>query len=355
MKGLILAAGLGTRLRPITSLKPKPTIAVANKPLIHHAVDNLVEAGVTDIGVVVSYLTLNSIKETLGSYSGARFEYIMQNPPQGLAHAVKVSRDFLGDDTFVMYLSDNLFENGITEFVDRFRAGGSCAVMALVPVTYDAAKSLGVAVVENDHITRLVEKPTDPPSTLAVAGVYVFNPRIHAMIEGLPPGAKGEYQITDAIQRLIEAGDVVVPVTVRGWWKDTGQPDDILDANRLLLTRLKRDVRGELTNATLVGEVVVGEGAVVKDTTVFGPVIIGAGARVEGAYIGPFTAIGDDCEVRNAELEYSVVGNRSVIAGVKPRIQASLIGEDVVITGHDSRPATHRMVVGDESRISLHE
>ncbi len=355
MKGLILAAGLGTRLRPITSLKPKPTIAVANKPLIHHAVDNLVEAGVTDIGVVVSYLTLNSIKETLGSYSGARFEYIMQNPPQGLAHAVKVSRDFLGDDTFVMYLSDNLFENGITEFVDRFRAGGSSAVMALVPVTYDAAKSLGVAVVENDHITRLVEKPTDPPSTLAVAGVYVFNPRIHAMIEGLPPGAKGEYQITDAIQRLIEAGDVVVPVTVRGWWKDTGQPDDILDANRLLLTRLKRDVRGELTNATLVGEVVVGEGAVVKDTTVFGPVIIGAGARVEGAYIGPFTAIGDDCEVRNAELEYSVVGNRSVIAGVKPRIQASLIGEDVVITGHDSRPATHRMVVGDESRISLHE
>ncbi|HRP47240.1 MAG TPA: glucose-1-phosphate thymidylyltransferase [Trueperaceae bacterium] len=355
MKGLILAAGLGTRLRPITSLKPKPTIAVANKPLIHHAVDNLVEAGVTDIGVVVSYLTLNSIKETLGSYSGARFEYIMQNPPQGLAHAVKVSRDFLGDDTFVMYLSDNLFENGITEFVDRFRAGGSSAVMALVPVTYDAAKSLGVAVVENDHITRLVEKPTDPPSTLAVAGVYVFNPRIHAMIEGLPPGAKGEYQITDAIQRLIEAGDVVVPVTVRGWWKDTGQPDDILDANRLLLTRLKRDVRGELTNATLVGEVVVGEGAVVKDTTVFGPVIIGAGARVEGAYIGPFTAIGEDCEVRNAELEYSVVGNRSVIAGVKPRIQASLIGEDVVITGHDSRPATHRMVVGDESRISLHE
>lgn len=355
MKGLILAAGLGTRLRPITSLKPKPTIAVANRPLIHHAVDNLVEAGITEIGVVVSYLTINSIKETLADYAGASFEYIMQNPPQGLAHAVKVSRGFLGDDPFVMYLSDNLFENGIQEFVHRFAAGGSSAVLALVPVTAEAAKSLGVAVVEGEHITRLVEKPAEPPSTLAVAGVYVFDKRIHAMIEGLAPGAKGEYQITDAIQRLIEAGEVVVPVTVRGWWKDTGQPDDILDANRLLLTNLKRDVRGEAVNSTLVGEVVVGDGALVKDTTVFGPVIIGAGAVVEGAYIGPFTAIGDHCTVRNSEIEYSVVGNRSTIEAVKPRIQASLIGEDVTIMGHDSRPATHRMVVGDESRISLHE
>jgi glucose-1-phosphate thymidylyltransferase len=175
------------------------------------------------------------------------------------------------------------------------------------------------------------------------------------MIEGLAPGAKGEYQITDAIQRLIEAGDEVVPVTVRGWWKDTGQADDILDANRLLLTRLKRDVKGETENATLIGEVVIGAGAVVKDTTVFGPVIIGAGAHVERAYVGPFTAIGDGCTVRNAELEYSVVGNRTVIDVVKARFKASLIGEDVTITGHDSRPATHRMVVGDESRIALHE
>lgn len=355
LKGLILAAGLGTRLRPITSLKPKPTIAVANKPLIHHAVDNLVEAGVREIGVVVSYLTLNSIKETLDGYPGVRFEYIMQNPPQGLAHAVKVSREFLGDESFVMYLSDNLFEHGITEFVNRFRPGESNAVMALVPVSLEAAKSLGVAVVEGERITKLVEKPSDPPSTLAVAGVYVFDSRIHAMIEGLAPGAKGEYQITDAIQRLIEAGDEVVPVTVRGWWKDTGQPDDILDANRLLLSRLKRDIKGTIENANLIGEVVIGADAVVKDTTVFGPVIIGEGAHVERAYVGPFTAIGDGCTVRNAELEYSVVGNRTMIDGVKPRIQASLIGEDVTITGHDSRPATHRMVVGDESRISLHE
>jgi glucose-1-phosphate thymidylyltransferase len=356
MKGLILAAGLGTRLRPITSLKPKPTIAVANRPLIHHAVDNLVDAGVREIGVVVSYLTVNSIKETLARYEDVRFEYILQNPPQGLAHAVQVSRSFLGDDPFVMYLSDNLFENGIRSFVDAFRPeDGVNAVLALVPVTREAARSLGVAVVENDRISRLVEKPQDPPSTLAVAGVYVFDASIHAMIDGLEPGAKGEYQITDAIQRLIEAGSVVAPVEVEGWWKDTGQPEDILDANRLLLARVKRDVRGEIEGSTLVGEVVVGEGAIVKDTTVFGPAIIGANARVEGAYVGPFTSIGEDVVLRNAELEYAVVGARSRIDGVGPRIQASLIGEDVQVVGHRGRPSTHRLIVGDESRIQLQE
>ncbi|NLG08159.1 MAG: glucose-1-phosphate thymidylyltransferase [Deinococcales bacterium] len=355
MKGLILAAGLGTRLRPITSLKPKPTIAVANRPLIHHAVDNLVAAGVRDIGVVVSFLTANSIKETLAGYEGVNFEFIKQNPPKGLAHAVEVSRDFLGDDPFVMYLSDNLFEHGITEFVERFQAGEHRAVMALVPVSYEEAKSLGVAIVEGDRITRLVEKPADPPSTLAVAGVYVFDSAIHAMIEGLEPGAKGEYQITDAIQRLIEAGEPVAPVEVSGWWKDTGKPEDILDANRLLLMRAKRDVKGTVDGAQLIGEVVIEEGAVVRDTTIFGPAIVGAGAEVVGAYIGPFTAIGEECVIHNAEIEYSVVGARTTIQGVGPRLQASLIGEDVRIGGHRGRPSTHRLVVGDESTILLQE
>ncbi len=355
MKGLILAAGLGTRLRPLTSLKPKPTIAVANKPLIHHAVDNLVEAGVRDIGVVVSYLTVKSIKETLEHYPDVNFEFILQNPPKGLAHAVEVSRDFLGDDPFVMYLSDNLFEHGIVDFVKRFEEGRHSAVMALVPVSYEAAKSLGVAAVEGDRITNLIEKPADPPSTLAIAGVYVFDEKIHGMIEGLEPGAKGEYQITDAIQRLIEAGEPVAPVEVRGWWKDTGKPDDILDANRLMLMRAKREVKGSVEGSQLVGEVVVGEGATVKDTTIFGPALIAPGARVEGAYIGPFTSIGEDSVIRDCEIEYSVVGARTTIEGVGPRIQASLIGEDVRVAGHEGRPSTHRLVVGDESSILLQE
>ncbi len=356
MKGLILAAGLGTRLRPITSLRPKPTISVANKPLIHYAVDNLVEAGVTDIGVVVSYLTVDSIKETLSGYRGARFSYILQNPPQGLAHAVKVARAFLADDPFVMYLSDNLFEHGITSFVRSFDPEkGTNAVCALVPVSSEAARSLGVAVVENSRITRLVEKPQDPPSTLAVAGVYVFDKTIHAMIDDLEPGAKGEYQITDAIQMLITAGFEVVPVEVTGWWKDTGKPEDILDANRLELMRLKGAVWGEAEGATLVGEVLIEEGAVVRNTTIFGPAIIGRDAHVENAYLGPFTSIGDGVRVVNAEIEYTVVGARSVIAGVGPRIQGSLIGEDVRVEGHHGRPSTHRLIIGDESRILLQE
>ncbi|MFA5550971.1 MAG: glucose-1-phosphate thymidylyltransferase [Trueperaceae bacterium] len=355
MKGLILAAGLGTRLRPITSLKPKPTISVANKPLIHHAVDNLVEAGVRDIGVVVSFLTANSIKETLADYQGVNFEFIQQNPPKGLAHAVEVSRGFLGDDPFVMYLSDNLFEHGIKEFVQRFEAGEHTAVMALVPVSYEAAKSLGVAAVDGDRITRLVEKPAEPPSTLAIAGVYVFDNKIHKMIEGLAPGAKGEYQITDAIQRLIEAGEPVAPVEVTGWWKDTGNPEDILDANRLLLMRTKRDVQGTVENSQLVGEVVVGAGAVVRNTTIFGPVLIAPGAEVTGSYVGPFTSIGEGSVVKDSEIEYSVVGARTSIEGVGPRIQASLIGEDVRVAGHRGRPSTHRLVVGDESSILLQE
>ncbi|MEJ2291368.1 MAG: glucose-1-phosphate thymidylyltransferase [Deinococcales bacterium] len=356
MKGLILAAGLGTRLRPITSLRPKPTINVANKPLIHYAVDNLVEAGVTDIGVVVSYLTVESIKETLADYPGAQFTYILQNPPQGLAHAVKVARDFLADDPFVMYLSDNLFEHGIVDFVRSFDPDrGMNAVCALIPVSQEAARSLGVAVVEDGRITRLVEKPADPPSTLAVAGVYVFDRHIHEMIEHLEPGAKGEYQITDAIQMLITAGHMVAPVQVSGWWKDTGRPDDILDANRLQLMRLQGAVRGEVQDAKLVGAVVVEEGAVVRNTTIFGPAIIGRGAHVENAYLGPFTSIGDGVHVQNAEIEYAVVGARSTIQDVGPRIQGSLIGEDVHVAGHHGRPSTHRLIVGDESRILLQE
>lgn len=354
MKGLILAAGLGTRLRPLTSLRPKPTIAVANKPLIHYAVDNLVDAGIDHIGVVVGPSTVTSIKETLEGYRGARFEYVMQDPPLGLAHAVKVARPFLGDDPFVMYLSDNLFERGVSDFVARFDPdGGVNAVLALVEVP--DPRQLGVAVVTDGRIERLVEKPADPPSNLAVAGVYVFDATVHEAIEGLRPGAKGEYQITDAIQRMIDAGRTVAPVVVPGWWKDTGKAEDILDANRLVLGRLRGRVEGTVEDSELVGEVVVEAGAVVRGSTVFGPAIVGANATVERAYVGPFTTIGDDVTVRDAELEYTVVGARTLIERVGTRIQASLLGEDVILTGHDGRPSSHRLIVGDESRIELRE
>ena len=355
MKGLILAAGLGTRLRPITSLRPKPTIHVANKPLVHYAVDNLVEAGVHEIGIVVSHDTIEYLKEALDAYEvDATFRYILQDPPEGLAHAVKVSQDFLGDEPFVMYLGDNLFENGITAFVDAFRPEeGVDAVLALVRV--DDPTSFGVAVIEDDRIVDLIEKPADPPSDLAVAGVYVFDATIHRYIEGLERGAKNEYQITDAIQRMIEAKRHVAPVEVDGWWKDTGRPSDVLDANRLQLLRLRGDVRGTVEDSELIGDVVVEAGATVRGSTVFGPALIGAGSVVEDAYLGPFTTLGDGVTIREAELEHSVVGPNTVIQAVGSRIQGSLIGANVEVHGRQGRPNAHTLIVGDESQVILNE
>jgi glucose-1-phosphate thymidylyltransferase len=355
MKGLILAAGLGTRLRPITSLRPKPIINVANRPLIHYAVDNLLDVGVREIGIVVSTDTERDLKRTLEPYADrATFAFLLQDPPLGLAHAVEVSRDFLGDEPFVMYLSDNLFEHGIRPFVEAFDpAAGVDAVLALVPV--DDPRAFGVAEVEGERVRALVEKPEHPRSNLAVAGVYVFDASVHDAIEGLEPGAKGEYQITDAIQRMIGAGRDVRGVQVSGWWKDTGKPEDILDANRLELLRLRRDVRGTVEDADLVGDVVLEEGAVVRGSTVFGPALIGAGSVVENAYIGPFTTLGDEVRLEDAEIEYAVVGARTVIRNVGSRIQGSLLGEEVEVTSAERRPSTHRLVVGDKSRVILSE
>ena len=353
MKGLILAAGLGTRLRPITSLAPKPTISVANKPLIHYAVDNLIDAGISEIGIVVSPNTMTSIRTTLEDYRGASYDYIVQNPPKGLAHAVQVSQDFLGDDQFVMYLSDNLFEHGVKDMVASFDAGTMNAMLALIEV--EDPRALGVAVVENERITKLVEKPKVPPSNLAVAGVYVFDKRIHDMIKDLKPGAKGEYQITDAIQMLIDDGAHVASSRVTGWWKDTGKPEDILDANRLLLLQTKRTIRGTVEDAELVGEVYIAAGASIKNSTIFGPVLIGCNTVIEDAFIGPYTTVGNNSRIVNAELEYAVVGQNTTVESVKSRIQGSLIGEHVEITGRDGRPSTHKLTIGDMSKVILQE
>jgi glucose-1-phosphate thymidylyltransferase len=355
MKGLILAAGLGTRLRPLTNSRPKPIIAVANKPLILHAIENLVEADVTNIGIVVSGATVNDIKETLKDYKGASLHYIMQASPEGLAHAVKVSRDFLKDEPFVMYLSDNLFERGIKTFVDAFRQakGDYNAVLALIRV--EDPRQFGVVVVEDGRITKLIEKPKDPPSNLAVAGVYVFDVCIHDTIEGLKPSARGEYEITDAIHRLIERGKKVAPVEVSGWWKDTGNPEDILDANRLVLSRLEPRQLGTVENSRIVGQVVVEEGAVIKNSTVIGPAIIGSGAVLEDAYVGPFTSIGPGVKIKNAELEYAVVEQDTVIDSVAVRIQSSLIGASVEIRGRKERPSTHQLILGDRSKAQIQE
>ncbi len=353
MKGLILAAGLGTRLRPLTSLRPKPLIAVANKPIIVHAVDNLVDVGITDIGIVVSPLTKPYLQATLEEYPHANFSYILQDPPEGLAHAVKVAQGFLENEPFVMYLGDNLFEKGIKAFVKAFESQNYNAVLALAKV--DNPKDFGVAVVEGNQVVSLVEKPANPPSNLAVAGVYVFDNTIHKVIDTLSRGAKDEYQITDAIQALITAKGVVAPVNVQGWWKDTGKPEDILDANRLLLLKVRSKCLGEVNNSNIVGDVVIETGAVIKDARIVGPVIIGKEAYIENAYIGPFTSIGEDVKIVDAEIEYAVIEQGSQIVGVKTRLQSSLIGANVKVASRNSRPKTHQLILGDRSVAHLND
>ena len=351
MKGLILAAGQGTRLRPLTHTRPKPVIRVAGRPIIHYALDNLREVGIREVGVVVSPDTRTDVQAALNGFEGVSLEYVLQEQPQGLAHAVSVARGWLGSDPFVLYLGDNLFERGIAPFVEAFRESGPAAVVALARV--EDPRQFGVAVVEGGRISRLIEKPADPPSNLAVAGVYVFDPVVHAVIEHLTPSARGEYEITDAIQRLIDGGQEVQGLPIEGWWKDTGRPEDLLDANRLLLAGIEPRNDGRVEESRLIGRVVIEEGATVRRSTVMGPALIAAGSLVEDAFVGPFTAVGPEAEVRGSEVEYSIVADRGVIENVPTRLQECVIGVGARVTSRAGLPRAHRLVLGDESRVEI--
>jgi len=350
MKGLILAAGWGTRLRPLTYARPKPAIRVAGRPIIAYAVDNLREAGVTEIGVVVSPTTREGIAAALRETFGDEpFTLILQEDPQGLAHAVAVARDWLGEAPFVLYLGDNLFERGIVRVVEAFRKERPAAALALAEV--EDPRQFGVAVVEDGRIVRLVEKPKDPPSHHAVAGVYAFSPEIHEVIAELEPSARGEYEITDAIQGLIDRGREVLGVPVEGWWKDTGRPGDLLEANRLLLSALSRRVEGEVEGSVIRGEVVIEPGAKVVRSEVMGPALISAGAEVVGAYVGPYTSVGPEAVVRDAEVDYSILEARSRVEGT--RVFGSILGVEAEVVAHQERPRTSRLILGDRSRVEL--
>ena len=351
MKAIILAAGMGTRLRPLTHTRPKPTIRVAGRPIIHYAVENIVAAGIREIGVVVSPATRDDVQASLNGYAGVDIEYILQEKPQGLAHALSTARDWLADSPFVMYLGDNLFENGIVPFVEKFNADNPQALVALAAVK--DPRQFRVAVVQYGRIVRLVEKPQDPPSNLAVAGIYVFTDAIHEVVAGLEPSGRGEYEITDAIQGLIDRGARVEGLTVEGWWKDTGKAEDLLDANRLLLSGIEPQVAGQVLDSRLVGRVVVEDGAMVKGSTIIGPALIAAGSLVENAFVGPFTAIGPKAEVRDSEVEYSIVADRAVIKDVATRLQECVIGVGARVESRRGLPRAHRLVLGDESRVEI--
>ena len=351
MKAVIPAAGLGTRLRPLTYTRPKPVLRVAGKPIIRHAIDNLVAAGISDIGIVVSDLTREDIRAAIADVSDASVTYIDQHETLGLGHAVKMAREWVGDDSFCVYLGDNLFEHGVRGYVDTFQTAGADALIALVEVENPSA--FGVAELDGDRIVRLVEKPKDPPSNLAVAGVYCFTPRIFEILATLPPSARGEYEITDAIQQLIEQQAVVMGRRVEGWWKDTGRPFDLIDANRLLLEAIEPSILGEVTDSRITGRVVIGEGSSVVNSVILGPALIGRNVVLENAYVGPFTSIGSGSVVRNAEVEHSVIDEQVTIEDVDTRLQDCLIGLRASVRGGNRVPRTLSMTLSDASSVEL--
>ena len=349
----MLSGGAGTRLRPITHTSAKQLVPVANKPVLFYGLESIRDAGITDVGVIVGD-TAAEIEAALGDGSdfGINVTYIRQEAPLGLAHCVLIARDFLGDDDFIMYLGDNFLIGGITEFVREFEGGGADAQILLTHVANPS--SFGIAVLDDaGQVVRLVEKPKDPPSDLALVGVYLFTPAIHEAVASIKPSARGELEITDAIQWLIEQGRPVRSHLVTGYWKDTGRLEDMLECNRKVLEGLEPDIRGSVDEASrVIGRVVIEEGAVIERSTVRGPAIIGRDTRITDTYVGPFTSIYHSCVLEDTEVEHSIILEGSTIRGVG-RIEDSLIGKEVEVTPSTSQPRAHRLMLGDHSKVSL--
>jgi glucose-1-phosphate thymidylyltransferase len=354
LKGLILSGGAGTRLRPITHTSAKQLVPVANKPVLFYGIEALVDAGVKEIGIIIAPETGEEIRKAAGDGSafGAEITYIVQDKPAGLAHAVLTAAEFIGDSPFVMYLGDNLLRDGLRGLVATFRADEPHALILLTPV--DDPQSYGVAELDGERIVRLIEKPKDPPSNLALVGVYLFTPAIFDAARGLEPSWRGEYEITEAIQALIDDGHKVQSEVVRGWWKDTGQLADMLEANRLVLEELETRLEGEIDEGSRVeGRVVLEAGASLTRSVVRGPAVIGAGACIEDAYIGPYTSIGSGVHVRRSEVEHSIVLADSVVEDLETRMEASLLGRNVKLTRSHGMPKTLRLLVGDNCEIEI--
>ncbi|SEP14622.1 glucose-1-phosphate thymidylyltransferase [Halorientalis persicus] len=357
MKGVILAGGTGSRLRPITHTGPKQLVPIANKPVLEYAIDDLVEAGIGEIGIVLGNKGRAEIQEYFGDGSdwGVDITYIVQGAPLGLAHAVGCTRDFVGDDSFVVYLGDDLMREGITELVADFDPAEYAAGIGLQEVD-DPSRYGIVDVDDGGDVIQLVEKPDDPPNNLALIGIYVFTPAIFEQIETLDKSWRGEYEITDAIQGLLDDGHRIQSHVVHGWWKDTGKPEDVLHANRLVLDDIKTRINGTVEDeASVTGRLELGEGSVIEEGAVVrGPVSIGERTVIESdTYVGPYTSIGDECEINGAQIESSVVVGESEISADRTIVD-SLIGRKATITtNQDKKPDGERLVVGQNSSLEL--
>jgi glucose-1-phosphate thymidylyltransferase len=353
MKALVLAGGSGNRLRPITHTSAKQLLPVANKPVVFYGLEAIADAGITEAGIVVGN-TAPAIQAAVGDGSafGLDVTYIQQEAPLGLAHAVLIAGGYLGGDDFVMYLGDNFIIGGITALVDEFCSGRPDAQLMLTSVP--DPRQFGVAELDDaGEVVQLVEKPRHPRSDLALAGVYIFSPAVHEAVRQLTPSGRGELEITEAVQWLIDHGHKVSSTIITGYWKDTGNVADMLEVNRKVLEGMQARLAGTADPATeLVGRVVIEPGARISDSRIVGPAIVGAGTRVERAYIGPFTSVGPGCLIADSEIEYSIVLAGARVQGVR-RIEASLIGHDAEVGPALRMPRAHRLVLGDHSRVQI--
>jgi glucose-1-phosphate thymidylyltransferase len=353
MKGLILSGGKGTRLRPLTFTQAKQLVPVANKPVLFYGIEALRDAGIKEIGIIVGD-TKDEIREACGDGGrwGVRVTYIEQEAPLGLAHAVLIAEPFLGRENFVMYLGDNILKSGIASLVEEFRTRKPNSLILLTRVPNP--ELFGVAELRDNKVVKLVEKPRSPKSDLALVGVYMFDARVFEAVKAIKPSGRGELEITDAIQYLVDHGYEVQPHLVSGWWKDTGKIEDILEANRLILEGIETRIEGTVdATSRTSGQVILEAGASVRNSIIRGPAIIGTETKVEDSYIGPFTSVQRGCRIIQTEIEHSIVLEGSEIREVGSRIDESLIGRGVKIYKSPLKPSAYRFLVGDKSEIGI--
>lgn len=354
MKALIASGGKGTRLRPITHTQNKHLIPIANKPILHYAIEGVVNAGIKQIGIVIN-ADSDEVPKAIGDGSrwGVKMTYIPQDAPLGLAHVVKIAEPFIGKDDFIFYLGDNMVVGGVKRFIHEFQKSKYNCWLTLAKVK--DPERFGVPEINSrQRIIGVEEKPKKPKSNYAVSGIYIYDSNIFKACNGIKPSARGELEISDAHQWLIDHKYKVGYSEITGWWKDTGKPTDLLEANRLVLDNQEIRIHGNVdTLSTVAGKVVLEKGAKVVNSVVRGPAIIGRDCIVENSYIGPFTSIGDRTTVKNSEVEYSIVLRDCKIHDVKIRIEGSLLGNDVEIVEANGKPHVHRFMIGDQSRVEV--
>jgi len=355
MKAIVLCAGRGTRLRPLTFSNAKHLIPIANKPVMLYGLEAIIEAGITEIGIIVGENRSDFVRELgAGERWGVNISYIPQDEPKGLAHAAKVAQPFIRDEPFVMYLGDNLFQHGLKEAVKLFHLHRPQAMTFLYEV--EDPRAYGVAELEGDRVIGVVEKPEVPKSRWALTGAYVFDPLVFEVIDQLKPSRRGEYEITDAIQGLIDRGARVMPYFVQGWWVDTGNASDMLRANRLILRQVETRI-GEHSSvdsrSEIVGDVVLEEGVQIVNSIVRGPAIIGAHSQVADSFIGPFTSIGREVRIERSEIEHSIIMDGCTICNIEGRIDDSVFGRNITLLRADSHPKVHKFLLADNSQVRL--